>query len=145
MEEKITLLIRDLKRLFWGVFLSSATIGFLLIYFISNIIIEEPLSIKLQSAAILVLLAAIPLALWLYNKKVTTATLPDNENQKTELIRKWFIIRLALVETAFMFNIVVYALTKDNSLLYCSGIALLFLFFLCKPGRTEITQLLSED
>ncbi len=144
MEEKITLLMRNLKASFWGTFLSSVAIGGFLTCIIPNAIIEEPFSIKLQSVAVLVLLGAIPLALWLYNKKVTTAVLPVDENQKAALIQKWFIVRLMLIETALMFNIIGYAFTRVNSLLYCSCIALMIFLFMCKPNKSEINQLLKS-
>jgi hypothetical protein len=145
MEEKITQLMHYLRIRFWGVFLLSASFGIFFISFPLNEIIEESVCIKLKSAAILILLGFIPFALWLYNKKVVSATLPDNLGQRIDLIVNWFVARLLLVFFAFMSNIVVYAVTKDSSLLYCSGIALMFLFFLCKPNKTEITQLLSKN
>jgi len=145
MEEKITQLIRFLNSLFWGSFLSSILIGVLLLFLIPNGIIDASLSVNLQSVAILILLACIPLALWLYNKKLVSATLPDDTNLQIASIRQWFIVRLTLVEAAFLFNIIVYALTRNNSLLFCCGIAFLILLFLCRPNKNEIVTILSKN
>ena len=145
MKEKTTQLIRQLNVAFWGSFLSSITIGIFLIWLIPDGIIDAPLSVTLQSVAILILLGCIPLALWLYNKKLVSATLSNDEEQRIVLIRKWFIVRLALVEMAFMFNIIAYVLTRDNSLLFCCGIALLVFLFLCRPNRDEVVTILSKE
>ena len=144
MEEKITQLIQSLNIMFWGCFLSSILTGIFLILIEYNTI-DEQLSVNLQSAAILILLGCVPLALWLYRKKLISETLPDDEDQRITLIRKWFIVRLALVEFAFLFNIVVYVLTKNSSFLFCCGIALMIFLFLCRPKRDEIVHILSKN
>ena len=145
MEEKIKQLIQSLNVAFWGSFLSSILTGVFLIWLVPRDLIDAQLSVNLQTIAILILLGCIPLALWLYRKKLITETLPEDEELKIVLVRKWFIVRLALVELALLFNIIVYSLTKNNSFLFCSGIALLIFLFLCRPNRDEITNILSKN
>ncbi len=144
MEEKATQLIRQLNMLFWGSFLFSVIAGILFIWLIPGCIIDTSLSVNLQSTAILILLGCIPLALWIYNKKLTSVTLSGDVGQRIVSIHKWFIVRLALVEMALMFNMLAYALTRANSLLFCSGIALLIFLFLCRPNKNEIIHILSK-
>ena len=143
MEEKTTQLIRHLNMLFRVTLLSSILIGVFLPLLISGSIIDTQL-VNLESAAILSLLGCIPLALWLYHKKIVSETLPDDVEQKVALICKWFTIRLGLVAFAFLFNVIVYALTKNESFLYCCGIAFMILLFLCRPNKVEITKLLES-
>jgi len=145
MEEKITQLIRSLNIIFWGNFLSSILTGILIILLMPHNVIGAQFSINLQSVAILILLGCVPLALWLYHKKLISETLPDDMEQGIALIRKWFIIRLALVEFALLFNVIIYSLTKNSSFLYCCGIILMIFLFLCRPNRNEIVHILSKN
>jgi len=145
MEKQLAQLMRNLKFYFWLLFLGSAAMGISLMLFIPELTINEEVSVRIRTAAIVSLLGLIPLGLWLYNKKVVSATLPDDAKQRASLIFKWFMIRFALIDTVFYFNMIVYALTRDTSLLYGTGIAFLFLFFLCKPNKIEITQLLTNE
>ena len=137
--------MRSLNTFFWGGILVIILIGISQILLIPEEVIDAQLSRNLQSAAILSLLAGIPLALWLYNKKLTSKTLPDDIEQRIVLIRYWFNIRLFLIQIVFLFNVVVYAITKENSFLFCCGMAFLILLFLCRPNRDEIVNILSKN
>ena len=138
-------LMRKLNYYFWLLSLSATAMGIFLMLCVPDIAIDETIRMQIQTAAIISLLGFTPLGLWLYSKKVTSATLPDDIKQRTWLITKWFTVRFVLVGTAMYLNMVIYAVTKEHSLLYGIGIAFLFLFFLCKPNRKEITQLLSQN
>ena len=144
MEEQLTQLMRKLKFYFWLISLVTTVMGIFLMLCVPDLTIDETTRMQIQAIAIISLLGFIPIGLWLYNKKVTPATLPDDIKQRILLIIRWFTVRFVLVGTAMYFNMIVYALTKESSLLYGIGIAFLFLFFLCKPNRKEITQLLSQ-
>jgi len=137
MEEKITQLVQYLKKLFWGTFLTSSLAGILSVLIIPQIYKDTQIGEILRTVAILILLICIPLALKLYYKKL-------KENSTENDMRKWFTVRLILIAITFLFNIVVYALTRDISSVFCSLIAFMALF-LCKPNKAEITQLLSKN
>jgi len=145
MEEKTTQLIRYLNILFWGTFFGSVLIGILQLSVIPHNYIDAQIGVNLQSAAILILLCSIPLALKLYHKKVISETLPNDLEQRISIIRKWFIIRLLIIDIAFLFNIAVYSFTRNTSSLFCCGIIFMILLFFCKPNRTEIIHILSKE
>ncbi len=143
MKEQLTLLMRYLKIYFWTIFLTSTAIGIFLILFAPNLVIDPMIGARIESIAIFSLLGLIPLALWLYNKKIISATLPEDKNKQNTLIFKWFVIRFILIDSAFIFNLCVYSLTKNSSLLYGIGIAFMILLFLCKPNKKEISELIN--
>ncbi len=145
MEEKTIQLNRQLNILFWSVFLSSVLLGILQLSVIPHDYIDAQTGINLQSTAILVLLCSIPLALKMYHKKLVSVTLPGETEQRVALIHKWFVIRLVVIDIAFLLNIAVYSFTRNTSSLFCCGIIFMILLFFCRPNKTEIFNILSKE
>ena len=120
--------------IFFGAIISVVAIY----YFSREALLTEDLII-FQTAVILMLLICIPGGLKLYAVKVKALQNIADKEEKLNQYVSWNIVRLALIEAPLFFSLVVYFLTKNNSMLFCAGIAIMALIF-CKPSLQRMKE-----
>lgn len=95
--------------------------------------------IMLQSVGILLLLICIPLGLKTFSIKIRKIKLIEDENEKLTKYLYWARIRIASVAIPLLFNILIYYLTQNNSMIFSAGISALALLF-CKPQKHKMEE-----
>ncbi len=114
---------------------------------IKNIALDEYSTSIISSIAFLYTLISIPVALWLYNKKVKIASGLENDDERVAIVLKWSKIRILLVALALVINILLYFTTPSvasKSFLFAAGIAALAMLF-CKPKSIDFEPLEEPD
>jgi len=129
---------KKLSLIFNFIFFSAIISVVVFYYFSQEALFTEDLVI-FQTVVILMLLICIPGGLKLYAVKVKALqNITDKEEKLTKYV-SWNIVRLALIEGPLFFSLIVYFLTRNNSMLFCAGIAIMALIF-CKPNWQKMKE-----
>lgn len=142
MEERIETELKHYKkqsRMAYLLILANAAAAFAAGFFIKGIEFDTATNTAIQSIAILLLLTVIPLSLKLYKKKFDEAP-EDDLAEKIRYISNIYLLKLCAINFVAFSLAIAYAVTKDQSILYCELICAIVLLFFCKPDALEINQ-----
>ncbi|NDW11590.1 hypothetical protein D0T50_01650 [Bacteroides sp. 214] len=101
----------------------------------------------LETLGVLLVIAEVPLSLKLFNIMLKKMSAMENISDRLETYKTWSAVRLAMLETAAVLNIIIYYLTMNNIGGFCAVIALAASIF-CFPSdsrlRTELQLSIEE-
>ncbi|MDR1585567.1 MAG: hypothetical protein LBS07_05280 [Prevotellaceae bacterium] len=104
----------------------------------------EELPLKGEAAAaisslyFLYVLAVVPLTFYLFNKQLKKWESIRNEEEKLSRYYKASSLRIFFISSGMMLGALIFSfLFKTQSILFCTGIATLSMFF-CIPGKARI-------
>ncbi len=92
-----------------------------------------------SSIAYLYLIGSIPLALWLFSKKVALLISIEDINLRYTQYMYWVLVRMGLIGVSFISNIILGYMFQSSSFLYAAAIAAVAMLF-CKPNKTNIDR-----
>jgi DMSO reductase anchor subunit len=93
--------------------------------------------ITLQTISILMLLILTPTALKIYSINIETLKDIEDKNEKLKKYFFWSNIRLLMIASPLLINVLLYCLCKNNSMIFSAGISLIAIFF-CKPQKEKM-------
>ena len=114
--------------------------GFITGFFNENAVIWKTISI-------LTLLICIPVGLKLFSVKIKSLKKFDSEEYKTYKLNRygfWNAMRTVFIFVPFFLNLFIFADTKDISMLYCAGIAIVAFLF-CIPSKKRMLNELDME
>lgn len=100
---------------------------------------SEATKTVVSSIAYLYLVGSIPLALWLFSKKVATLIQIEDLSARYEEYMKWVMVRMGLIGLSFVVNIIFGYMFQSSSFLYAAAIAAVAMLF-CKPNKVNIDK-----
>lgn len=99
--------------------------------------IDKMLITGISSVTMLYLMASIFGALFFYNKKVKLLILEDELDIRYAKYLTWIKLRLLLIGSNCIINVILYLLVHEKSFLYAVGVAVIGLIF-CMPSEKTI-------
>lgn len=102
--------------------------------------ISDKLTVQyMWSAVLLLTLAIIPGAYYIYKKKMESLKENEDLTQKLMFYKTPFIIRLALLEACCIIDTTFFLMTSNNYIIYAAIIVLIILF-MNYPGKSAISN-----
>lgn len=143
-------IVKQISQVYYYVYTAtilSTVVGYLFtMNNYSPIPMNSPTGISLKSIAIIFMLISIPLGLNIFFRQTKKCLLIEDEKMKFQQYKKGAILRLFLVGSSLVINIIVFFLLRtDISLIYCAGISAIILLFFCKPSETKMSSDLQLD
>jgi hypothetical protein len=87
---------------------------------------------NLERISMILLLASIPLALKLFQKKTEMISPDISEEEHYNIALHWANVRIWIVASALYVNEALFAVTKNSSMIFCCLIAAIVLVFFCR-------------
>lgn len=87
---------------------------------------------NLERISMILLLASIPLALKLFQKKTEMISPDISEEEHYNIALYWANVRIWIVASALYVNEALFAVTKNSSMIFCCLIAAIVLVFFCR-------------
>ena len=108
-------------------------------------VVNEEMKVNLSSAYFLYVLAVIPLTFYLFNKQIKKTALIENENVRLEKYQQASTLRILLIGSAMILGTIIFSfLFRTQSILFCTGIAVLAMLF-CVPSKAKLISELGID
>ena len=99
--------------------------------------IPQEIITLVSTFSMLYLIASIPFALWIFSKKVAVVATIEDETSRYTSYMNWVKIRMGLIGTNFVLNVILYFTMHSMSFFYAAGIGSIAMFF-CKPSKINI-------
>ena len=143
MEQLINKAYKKANLYYYTVFVKAvlfALLGYLANKHYPNLFVfTEETKTVVSTIAYLYLVGSIPLALWMFSKKVAQLIEIEDLNIRYQKYMNWVTIRIALIGVGFVINIVLFYMFHSSSFLYAAAIAAVAMLF-CKPNKRNIDK-----
>ena len=122
---------------YWMIFLTAALLLFINKMNILPVIEDRDTVIQIQSMAILLTMACIPLSLKLYASKLKKIVEIDDQTSFLKAYTLNTLLRVIILGFAVVVDLITYCVTQDAKMLICTLIVLVATFF-CYPSKKRI-------
>lgn len=139
--------LRKLYITYYMVFAAMAIAASSGFYILKSGIHIDPLSeigTIINSILIIYILGSIPLALAIFNKMTKKWALLEDENQKLLKYKHGAIYRICIIGVGLIISLVFFYIMNSQSMIFCTGIAVIALYF-SKPSEIKIINELNLE
>ncbi len=133
---------KEQKTLFYlyiKVFLDILLVGGIGFYFFAGIDVLPETKTIWQSVGVMLTLVCIPLGMKVFYDKTKPIDEMEDLTAAWKIYRKWWIVRGLLIVGAMLFNLFLFIILRDNSMLYCLLMTLVAWLF-CKPNKLKYIE-----